>query len=270
MRLNVPVVPVEVNGQRMPFVLDTGGTSVAVTPEAVQFLRLPRDPVRKTELRGTGGVSVEQNALLRRMGVGRRQFGNLSLPVAAHPLPGQRLIAGFLGANLLRASEVEMDIPSRRVVLHDARTCLASPPPWPGGYDTIPVEVLQNGWVLMTVELDGTAVPALLDTGAGHTSIRRSTAVALGVPEAMLSVAPARLLLGIGPSRMEARVHRFATVRIGQEVLRDMPVSVVERPDDFPFGIVLGQDYIGARRLWLCYARQSLYVQRPLRVTDAN
>jgi predicted aspartyl protease len=258
-----PVVPVQINGTRVPFLLDTGATGTSLFAESATALRLPADRMRNTTARGVGGISQQRNALVQQMRVGEREMQRLTVPVLTHNRPTPLPMAGLIGADFLRASEVEIDFPARRFVLHDARTCFArTAPGWTGEYDTIPLEVLPSGLVRLRVEVNGSALWAVLDTGAEHSTMLRSVAADLGISEAALSGKPVGVVHGIGATRVELRVQRFDTIQIGAETLRNVPVGIIDIPAGTPFGMLLGLDYIAQRRLWLSYTQQRLYVQR--------
>jgi predicted aspartyl protease len=258
----LPMVPVRVNGEAVPFLLDTGATSSVLLPEAVQRLRLPQDASRSSRGSGIGGSFQSQNALLGELRVGRRSLRNLTMPVIAHAQAGQTAMAGVLGADLLRGSDLEIDVPARRVTLHDTGACLAGPPPWSGEYDTVPATVLPEGWVVLRAEVDGRPADALLDTGAAISLLRQSSAPRLSVPAAALAAVPDGQVHGAGQQRLDVRLYRPRTLRIGQELLRDMPLGIAPLPEGDPFSLVIGQDFLQSRRLWLSYARRTLYVQR--------
>lgn len=258
-----PVVPAEINGARLPFLVDTGATSTALFAESAAALRLPVDRMRTTTARGIGGVSQQSNALVQQMRIGTREMQRLTLPVMTHGRPGALPMVGLIGADFLGTSEVEIDFPARRFVLHDARTCFArTAPDWTGAYDTIPLDMLPGGLVRLRVQVNGTGVWAVLDTGAEHSTMLRSTAASLGVPAAALSGKPIGVVHGIGATRVELRMQRFETVQIGAETLRNWPIGIIDLPPGTPFSMLLGLDYIAQRRLWLSYSQQRLYVQQ--------
>jgi predicted aspartyl protease len=259
---DLPMVPVRINGQAVPFLLDTGATNSVLLPEAVERLRLPTDALRTTAGHGIGGEFQLQNALLGELRVGQRALRNLTLPVIAHAQPGQSIMAGVLGADFLRSYDLEIDMPARRMTLHGARSCRSGPPPWVGDSDSIPVQVLPNGWVTLRAEVDGVPTDALLDTGASITIVNQSAALRMGMPEVVLTQPAVGQVHGAGQERLDMRVHRFSSLRIGQEVLRDVPVGIAATPAADPFSLVIGQNYMATRRLWLSYATRRLYVQR--------
>jgi hypothetical protein len=58
---------------------------------------------------------------------------------------------------------------------------------------------------------------------------------------------------------MAGRLHRFAAVRIGSEVLRDQEIEVA--PLALPGAdMLLGADYLRTRHVWLSYSTQRLFL----------
>lgn len=258
----VPIVQAHVNGTPTPFLLDTGATNTVMLPEGVERLRLPTDATRVTRGRGIGGGFSANNVVVGELRVGRRAVNNLTVPVIAHGMPGQPVMAGVLGADFLGISDLEIDIPARRLTLHGGGACSASQPPWAGSFDTVPVRVLPGGWVLVRVLMDGQPVEALLDTGAALSTFRQSTALRIGMPAAVLAQPVAGQVHGAGQDRLDVRAFRFNTMQVGQDVTQGMVVGVTALPDTEPFDMVLGQDFMRSRRLWLSYSSQRLFVQR--------
>jgi predicted aspartyl protease len=260
-----PLVPVEINGQTVPLLLDTGASVTALLPEGVQQLGLQQDGLRKTRLYGVGGTSREQNALLARLRIGRLDLRQLTVPVVLHSAPGQQPMAGLLGADVLSTQELEIDIPGRRVVLHNTAACATGTPPWAGDAASLPVELLPGRQVVVRVQVNGFTVRALFDTGAMFTVLRPSVARRAGMPEEAFTAPAAGVLLGAGPGTSAVRAFRVETIGIGEETFRDNRVGVAELGQQATYGMVLGQDFIGRRRFWLSYARQRLYVwKRPV------
>lgn len=257
-----PVVPVDLNGRRVPFMVDTGATGTSLFSQTAVSFRLPVDARRSTTARGIGGESRLQNALVAHLRVGQMELNNLSLPVVNITRAEGVPMAGLVGADLLRLSDVEMDFPQRRFVLHRNNGCVAGPPPWPAGYDEIPLDVLPNGLTRLRVRVDGTELWALLDSGADHSTLLLSTAQQLNVPASVLTGKPAGSVHGVGDTRLELRVQRFQTLQVGAEIMRDQPIGIMDLEGDYPFDMILGLDYIASRRMWLSYALGRLYVQR--------
>jgi len=270
MRGRAPFVTAELNGNRAPLLLDTGASHTLLTPEGAAALRLQPDRLRSSSGSGVGGTTRGPNALLASLRLGRHSFRNLTVPVAGISLPGQRVLVGVVGADLLRASELEMDLSAGRVTLHDRRACRMAALPWEGGYDTIPVRVTPAGLVVLPVLVNGRELGALFDSGAGASVLRRSEAGAIGVTEEALSRLPVGSIIGFGTRPVEVRMLSGATIRVGAETVEGATLGLADLPSGGAFDMILGQDYIAGRRFWLSYAESRLYVQRPASASPAS
>ena len=254
----VPVVLAQANGAALPFALDTGSNLTMLRPGAAAALNLPFDPGRATPITGVGGTSRMPNALLRHFQIGRRAFRNLSLPVAPGSSEDEGRLAGIIGADLLQGGALELDLPAGRAVLHDSPACLAAPPPWPA--EGIAVEVTPAGLVILPLRLNGQPARALLDTGAERTVLRQDRIAGFGIPPAALRAPPAGTVFGTGGEAAAFHIHEGATLRLGEGMVAAMPIVIAPLPASLPVDLVLGQDVLGTRRLWLSYAARQLWL----------
>lgn len=70
-----------------------------------------------------------------------------------------------------------------------------------------------------------------------------------------------RSLRFVGPatSGVLQHVHRFKTLEIGSDLIRDPLIAVVDLPQQ-DIEMVLGGNYLAQRRLWLSYATHRVFV----------
>ncbi len=241
-----PFVPATIGGVPVTLLLDTGAQGMLVTPEAARALALPVDPGVTTRVLGTGGAHLASNVLLRGLRVGGVMIPDRSTPVS--PLFGVPTLdpplAGLLGAPLLAAYDVDLDVPGGRMTLYDPQDCAT--PPVRGS--ALPLEVTPAGEALLPVMANGQALLALLDTGSRGTILTDATAARLGV-RGEVAASTAR---GIDGQPMPLRYVRLRELRVGADVVADMPVIVapvqVGRGD-----MLLGLDWVGRRRVWISY-----------------
>ena len=58
------------------------------------------------------------------------------------------------------------------------------------------------------------------------------------------------------------RLHRFAEVSIGAATFRNAPIEVADLSVS-DVGMLLGVDYFSTRHVWLSYATEQMFVERP-------
>jgi predicted aspartyl protease len=246
----------EANGQPVVLTLSTGLGLTSLVPATVQRLGLARDPNRRT---GFADGSVEPNALLRRLRIGGLDWSDRSLAVRADFTPDGYPVQsdGALAANLLRETELELDLGHRRVALHPARGCRPGPPPWtPAGSAVLQLE--EHGVPAISGQVRGQVVRLLLNSGTNRSSMPRSLAERLGLNQPTGAQLRSHGMMA-GPSR--GREYLLPDLAVGGEVLRDFRIVVAEdgaRPA--PAQIVLGRDWMARRPLWFSWANRRLYL----------
>lgn len=257
------LVDVSINGAPERMVLDTGAQQTAVTPDLVAALRLHRDR-RRSLLMGVGGSDVSQNALVDRLELGGLQFSQLSVGVT----PLTRLGAtpdtqpvGLIGADLLHEYDLDIDLPDRAITFYRPDECGSGQPPWPETAEALPATISGRRLVLLTVALNDGDVTALFDTGAGTELVSRDTALNVGVYADDMDRGHAGRGYGAGAHEFDSRLHSFASLRVGSELFRNVPMNIVDFHQD-RIDMLLGNGYMRSRRFYLSYAHDALFVQR--------
>jgi predicted aspartyl protease len=257
-----PVVEMGVDGRPAWFLVDTGAELSSVTPEAALALRLPRDRRRRTRLTTLSGTATRANAVVRDLALGDIDLGGRSLAVAPlRRLGASRRLDGILGADVLAAFDVEVDMPRRALTLFRDRGCAVAGPPWTAPYETLRTSITSHGLTRLPVAIDGRPLTALFDTGADRIVVARRTAIGLGVTPTTLADAPKLIGTSGGRRSVTAARHAFAALTIGAETFRDLPV-LVGRLATGDADLILGAEYLRGRRVFLAYATRRLFVQR--------
>src|SRR5690242_5797492 len=134
---NVPLVPVLVNRKPALLVLDTGAQRTLITRTAAARLGIERGQ-KAAIMRGIGGATVNWETKPESFSFAAIGVDALSVMVAPITLPTIEGVEpeGLLGADVLAALDVEIDIPHRRIAFYRQRTCVAGPP-WAEPYATI-------------------------------------------------------------------------------------------------------------------------------------
>ena len=253
-------VPASIDDKPVTLMVDTGSEASLVTPSAMAALRLQTDRRRRTTIRTAGGAITTQNALLRSFAIGGLEMLNRS--VAVGPLPGApgAALQGLLGADWLTDFDVELDLPNRRIGLYRAAGCGPDHAPWPGPTVSLPARIVGRGLVVLSAELDGQPVSALLDSGANASILSSAAAARIGVAAAALAQDPSGQSVGIDGSAMPAHRHRFERFRIGTATYANPVVSVASMHTVLA-DLLLGLDWLRGNRVWISYAAHRVTLQ---------
>ena len=258
------LVPVSINHTPVQLLVDTGASASMLTPDAAAILRLPPDLNRTTTVHGTGGSVITRNVLIQSFEVGGN--GSLVRSVVTGKLDQQYQedppVAGLLGVDYLDHFDIELDVPNHRMALWRVQNCTRDFLTWQVPHFTIPLLLYQPNRLVAHVRIDGHPVTALIDWGARATTITSATATALGVTPDMLALDRSGTSHGIDQTEVPFRLHRFAEVSIGLATFRNAPLEVADlRVSDV--GMLLGADYFRTRHVWLSYATEQMFVERP-------
>ena len=246
-------VPATVEGRPARFLLDTGAQDMLVTPEAASRLGLAADAGHATRVLGTGGEGRAPNAWLAGLRIGAAALARRTVPVVALPEP----IAadGLLGAPLLAAYDVDLDLVEGRVGLSSVEGCGEDAAMLPLPFAAVPLTLNADMLPTIPVSVNGVRLTALLDTGSRATAL--TPAAALRVGARMLP--QAGTARGIDGEVVAARGARIASLGVGWDIQRDLRVAVA------PLQIggadmLLGVDWLRQRRVWVSYATRRVLV----------
>ncbi len=189
--------------------------------------------------------------------VDRIAFAPLSISNGHGPLAD-----GLLGADILLAFDLDIDIPGHTLTLYRRRMCLWPAPPWPEGATEITGINIRRDRLLLPVVLDGVNGIALLDTGAQGSVIGPTFAARLGLTEHAWSQDPIVHQRGVGPETTVARLHQFRLLRIGPIATTGPSITVLPRDVDIG-DMLIGEDVLQGRRIWLSFRPPQVFVSTP-------
>ncbi len=246
-----------VNGTPTRLVIDTGAERSVLGAQTVSHLLLARSKRSATTLTGLTGagaaVSADDAYATLELGGGARYSGR----VAVADLPG---VGGLVGADVLSAYDVELDVPASRVRLWKPGACRADDLPWTGPRYAVGVDVSGGDRLLLPVRLDGAPITAELDSGASSSLLSEDGARRAGVDRAALEADPVAAGRGVGQGVLGERLHRFAELEVGPERIagpRILTAPLQLRGAD----MLLGLDWLRSRRVWVSYGGGALFVQ---------
>jgi len=262
------LVPLAVNGTTATFILDTGAERSLVTQAAVTRLGLTLDEWVGTTMHGVGGIERHRNADPRSLTLGgvvlQRHTLNHDTSLAVGNMPrteaGGRTVDGLLGRDFLSVFDLAIDMPAQTLTLYDVAGCSGRFLPWPGAYSAVPVQNPMESALVAQVTLDGMPMRALIDTGASSSVVGAPGMVRLGLTEVGLAGDPGVSVSGQGPRMVTMRRHRFASLQVGEELVRG-PVLWVAPIRFTPVSdMLLGADWLAGKVVWISYASRQVFV----------
>lgn len=261
----VPFLTVSANGRPVTLLLDTGAQLTTLVPDAAS--RIGAQPPRielPHQLRGLAGTLGT-----REVELGRFAAGGVTLPwrrVLVAPITTGRgasgPLDGLIGADVLSDFDLDLDLPHRRLGFYEKQTCPDAAPDWPGRSTVIPTARSLANHLTVAVQLDGRRLVAIVDTGAQRTTLATSAARGLGVSAAMLARDRSATTRGAAGEQLTSRLHRFASLAIGRDVVRDPELIVTDFALE-TIDMVIGMDVLGSRRLWLSYGSHRVFLADP-------
>ncbi len=264
-------MPVEVNGVTASFLMDTGAQRSVVSEAAVKRLGVARDEWVGTTMSGIGGVNDRANANPRSLALGgvplvrRTLRRDTSLTVGILPsssVPGE-VVDGLLGRDYLSEFDLDLDVASRQMELYQASGCSGRFLPWAGDYVAIPVSNPTESALLIPVLLDGVPLRAMLDSGASGSLLAAPGMFRMKLGLGDLENDPSIPVGGLGAHTVIMRQHRFRTLRVGPQTM-DAPLLWVAPVRLSPIAdMLLGADWLAARRVWISYATRQIFVATP-------
>lgn len=252
-------VPVGINGQWVTMLVDTGAERSMVTEETAERLNLTRDQRFMTRSSGVGGVNQSADARVDSM-----LLGGIAFPVER--LSVNRLgpgvpFDGLLGADILLAFDLDIDVPGGKLSLYRVRRCPVADPPWTERAVPIPGVSALRDRMMVPIQINGVPGTALLDTGAQTSAVGQTMARRMGLTDQVLAAAPTLPIRGVGTGVAQAKLYRFREVRIGPAVGTNVPLPIL--PGDGGFGdALIGQDFLSGRRMWLSFPTRRLYISQ--------
>jgi predicted aspartyl protease len=239
-----PTVDVPLGGKDLSLLVDTGGARSMLTGSAVRDLKLKPLPIRGERVTLYGGLEVTDWVKVQAPG----------LPSSFYVMPDARVpyaLSGTLAPDFLSRYDVGFDFARARMSLFKPGACPVS--------DATPMQQDETHHLIVTIELDGRKIPAMLDTGASRSDFSLETARRLFGTD--LKEAPARR----ADCERGVAVHTFRRLTIGGVTLDHpdivlVPDQVGGRPPGSP-RLVIGMGILRRLNLTVFYGRDRIAIR---------
>jgi clan AA aspartic protease (TIGR02281 family) len=271
------LVPVLINRQPAWLRLDTGSFTTILTAQATRRLRVHVDPDKSEHFRGAiedpwgvlgiGGLRNADEVMAQSLELGAlhgRNFHLLSADIDLGPADG------LLSIDFLADYDIDLDSAGRQVRLYRAAGACSRPKVFlqPPLYVVPLLPMDTDKRPRLNVSIEGHDFIAMIDTGASHTAIFRHAGERLGVSVANPSDRH-MVMRGIGPEHVAAARHVFASVKIGDLTIRNMPIAVLDDAHGDDVDVVLGTDFERRLHVWISNSSGQLVLQYPPQASPA-
>ncbi len=259
-----PIVAVAINGVKSAFVVDTGARLSLIFEADAERLGLPHDRERTRLLDGIGGSVFSQIVTVDKLSLGTATAHDLeldSVPGGQSKTVAGLPVIGLFGGDFLANYDVEFDLPNHLVSLFRESHCSGNLRPWSSGdYYRLPFTLRNDTGIWFDITIDGHKEPVELDSGAYRTIIDSDAGNDGGANRQTMAHDHADIARGIDGNRLTSHRHRFESLDIGPEHFSPAFLEVA----DMDVQGLLGADFFRARKVWISYPHEVLYVQRVL------
>lgn len=257
----VPRVTVWLNGRAASMGLDTGASGTSVTPPAATRLGLTVDPTPVGSAWGIGGTQQVNSTGPVTFAFGHVTHTAKRIAVAVtHDQAESGAADGTIGTDLISQFETDLDLPHAVVRFYAGRPCDGTLPGWTQAAASLPMSrPLKGRQPAIPVTLDGVAMTALLDSGAADSLVNTDAARRLGSSDQELALEMKQTLVGFGAGSTPARLRRFKSLLVGNEMTGHPDLTVADMPFKVP-EMTLGTPFMATHKVWLSYATGRVYI----------
>lgn len=256
---NVPVTVAIINGQTAALVLDTGSDATVLEPRAAARLGIPYSRRSDGLLQVVGRRARTSQTVLAKLQLAEAVLSDVPAVISGQGL--QQPIDGVLGINVLSGFEVDLDAAGGQVTLYRARPC-AGLPAWSGPYAKLDTQQQSSGHLLVPAALDGHALRGTLDTGTGTTTIGLQAAEDAELTPEDLRGGRSVAVQGTGPRGLRVWPRRFRLLEVGPTSLQGPVLNVADLPPEAG-DLIIGNDYLATRRVWIALGAGAVFVGAP-------
>lgn len=167
---------------------------------------------------------------------------------------------GSAGADVLLQHDLEISLAEKQLRFFQGDKCrdtfLAY---WDADAVQVPLEVSRNGGhPTVQVQLDGVTFTALIQPGAGGSSITMPALRKLGLSTASPGMKRSADSDGVGAAQVRTYRYRFNKFAIGRETIEHPELMVIEHATA-NYDVVLGSDFLRAHRVLLAPSQDKAY-----------
>ncbi len=258
-----PVIDVQINGQPVRLIVDSGAFFNTLNSEEAARLKLRSslDVNGQMIIQGINGSVGGKLKIARDFSILGHGFKDVNF--VAVPQTFDWRASGFVGQNFLNATSVEYDLGGgaiRFFLVHGCDdTALAY---WSAGkpFSMIAIGEVQNERedIRGEVVVNGVALRAVFDTGAERSILTLGAAAKAGIKRDDPNVQPGGLTGGIGRREVQTWIAPVRSFQVGDEEVRNtrLRFGAIELDDA---DMLVGADFFLSHRLFVDHSHHRLY-----------
>jgi tetratricopeptide (TPR) repeat protein/predicted aspartyl protease len=259
------LLPAQINGQDVQFVVDSGADLSVITPQNADMLQLPRGrmPFGASVLGVTGEADADVG-LVKVLTLANTPLKNMHFVVGGGDVGAGAV--GLLGQNILRLFDVEYDLAKGSIHFWSPKGCsrTANLGYWSGTAPESVIDLDSDGLRFAEhtkgpVYVNGVRLTAIFDTGSTRSVMTRAAAARAGIKPNDPGVVSARPTIGIGKQSVASWIAPVKSFKIGDEEIRDtkMLFSDIQLTDA---DMLLGADFFLAHHIFVSNQQHKLYL----------
>ena len=269
-----PTVRVGIDGRRATFLLDSGAFYSTISEDTAARYRLALRAIPGDELYLTGaggGMTRPRLTTVKTFSYLNAPLHHVQFLVIPQNFWGR--LAGSLGQNLLRVSDVEYDLADGVVRFIRPVGCAGQPLAYwarKTPYSVVKLRYLGvvHSQLLAHARVNGRRITVLLDTGSPRSSLSLQAARRAGITRHSPGVKPLGSSFGLGGVHFQVWSAPVAQFQIGGERIEHTHLLIGNIDPRGPAGqigsnrhvdMVLGTDFFLSQRLYVAYSQHRIY-----------
>jgi predicted aspartyl protease len=171
------IIPVSIEGSKVPMAVDTGAPASAVDPVVATNLHLIERRMMQGFMYDRAGEPFTYVAIPHDLALGEMHASNPHLLVWPSPMTKDGHMGGTLAADVLLHFDVDIDFAAHKLNLFSQDHCPGKVVYWTNdNVAVVPIHVVNSGHIVVPVTLDGHSFDAVLDTGSSFTVLAQEAA----------------------------------------------------------------------------------------------
>ncbi len=259
-----PIVPLKLDGAEVNFVVDSGAFYSTIDSAMADQIKLRQEFAPfGASIQGIGGSTVPKIAHIAELDMAGVPLKNRTMVVA--PAAGGG-VQGLLGQDILGAFDVEYDLGHGAIRLMKTTDCdrSTSLAYWSGdrAVSVIDLDRPERQFVDHTIGwavINGVKLRVVFDTGAQSSVMTTGAAARAGIKPSSEGVKPSGSMFGIGGRPVKTWVGRFASFKLGDEEMKNVPIRFGDIDLD-KSDMLLGSDFFLSHRVYVANRQYKLYL----------